>query len=381
MMMQEKPLTRRGVLSTVASIYDPLGLIAPFTLRGKQILQNMCQQNMTWDDPLDGDLLHKWNGWTTELQHLEDVSINRCYKPLGFGTVKKYELHHFSDASYSGYGQCTYVRLINTQDEIHCALVMAKARVTPKKVLTIPRLELMAAVTSVKVSNILREELCYTNCQEFYWTDSQIVLSYIQNDAKRFHVFVANRVQLILNHTSKEQWRHIKTDENPADHTSRGLAARNISTSNWLTGPRFLWRVLPDKESVSDVIAIDDPEVKKIIVHQVTRSNFSMLRRLEQFSDWNRAVSGINSIRRAIQHKHQVPLKSNVDQLKDTETFIIKKCQMEQYPEEISALNNKDTVANQMLLSLDPFIDEDMILRVGGRLKRSILCIIIRNIH
>ena len=74
--------------------------------------------------------------------------------------------------------------MINTEDKIHCALVMAKARETPKKVLTMPRLELMAAVTSVKISNLLREELQYDKCEEYYWTDSQIVLAYIQNNAK-----------------------------------------------------------------------------------------------------------------------------------------------------------------------------------------------------
>ena len=141
LILREKPLTRRGILSTVASIYDPLGLIAPYTLR----------EEMSWDDPLEGELYQSWTEWTSELEDLENVTIRRCYKPSNFGTVKNIELHYFSDASYSGYGQCTYVRMINTEYKKHCALVMAKARVTPKKVLTMPRLELMAAVTSVKI--------------------------------------------------------------------------------------------------------------------------------------------------------------------------------------------------------------------------------------
>ena len=158
--------------------------------------------------------------------------------------------------------------------------------------------------------------------------------------------------------------------KNPADHTSRGLTARSISNSNWLTGPQFLWRVLPDKETVPDVIAIDDPEVKKIIVHRVTRSNFSMLSRLEYFYDWTRALKDINALRRIILRKHPDTQNNDVEQLVDTEAFIIKTCQMEQFPEEISTLRNKDTAANKML-SLDPFLDEDMILRVVGHLKRS----------
>ena len=119
----------------------------------------MCHQNMNWDDPLENDLLQRWKKWSFDLSNLENVTVARCYKPSNFGKVKSYEFRHFSDASYAGYGQCNYIRMINERNEIHCALVMAKARVTPRKILTIPRLELVAAVTSVKIGNILRDEL------------------------------------------------------------------------------------------------------------------------------------------------------------------------------------------------------------------------------
>ncbi|KAK6178278.1 hypothetical protein SNE40_013082 [Patella caerulea] len=71
---------------------------------------------------------------------------------------------------------------------------MSKSRVTPLKPITIPRLELSAALVSVKVSNQLRAELDYENVIESYWTDSKVVLGYINNDARRFHTFVANRI-------------------------------------------------------------------------------------------------------------------------------------------------------------------------------------------
>ena len=89
--------------------------------------------------------------------------------------------------------------MINTEDKVHCTLVMGKARVTHKEVLTKPGLQLMAAVTSVKISNLLRKELQHDKCEEYYWTDSQIVLAYIQNNTTRFHIFIANRIQTILN--------------------------------------------------------------------------------------------------------------------------------------------------------------------------------------
>lgn len=195
--LQEQPATRRGILSTIASLYDPLGFLAPFILHGKKILQEVCRQGTGWDDSLSNELQPRWECWKRDLSDLKRVNIPRTYAPPGFGKVKEVELHHFSDASTSGYGQCSYLRLKNEREDVHVALAMGKSRVSPLKITTIPRLELTAAVVSVNVSKILREELRYTDITEFFWTDSNVVLGYINNEARRFHTFVANRVQRI----------------------------------------------------------------------------------------------------------------------------------------------------------------------------------------
>lgn len=146
MIVDERPLSRRGVLSTVASIYDPLGFVAPFILVGKQILQQMCQDKVGWDEPLSEELKPRWESWLLDLKNLADIKIQRCYLPEGFEKVERYELHHFSDASVKGYGECSYLRAISVSNQVHCSLVIGKARATPTKVTTVPRLELSAAV-------------------------------------------------------------------------------------------------------------------------------------------------------------------------------------------------------------------------------------------
>ena len=123
-----KPKTRRGILSTVASIYDPMGYIAPFTLVGKQILQEMCRENMAWDEPLSEHLGLRWDRWLLDLPKLADIKIQRHVEPKDFGTIVSRELHHFSDASFSGYGQCSYLRLVNDRNEVFCILMMGKSR-------------------------------------------------------------------------------------------------------------------------------------------------------------------------------------------------------------------------------------------------------------
>ena len=263
--LKDQPATQRGILSTVASLYDPLGFVAPFLLMGKRVLQEMCRHGTGWDDPLPSELQPVWERWKNDLANLEKITLPHCYVPPGFGQVVRKELHHFSDASTCGYGQCTYLRQVNENGNVHCALVMAKSRVAPIKVTTIPRLELAAAVVSVTVSNTLKEELCLSDAVEYFWTDSKVVLGYINNEARRFHTFVSNRIQKIHLNSSPQQWRYVATNDNPADIASRGSSAGELLTSSWFKGPQFLWeKEIPSASDISAEIQIGDPEVKRI---------------------------------------------------------------------------------------------------------------------
>ena len=158
------------------------------------------------------------------------------------------EVHHFSDVSVEGYGQCCYLRLINELDQAHCSFIVGKARVTALKHKTIPRLELAAVPTSARMSEFVRNELEYPEMKELFWTDSRVVLGYLTNEAKRFHVYVAKRLQQIRDLTDPNAWFYVDTNNNPADEASRGLTAKQlVEGSLWLTGPEFLWRSGPCK--------------------------------------------------------------------------------------------------------------------------------------
>ncbi|XP_051792767.1 uncharacterized protein LOC127530320 [Acanthochromis polyacanthus] len=373
--LKDQPATRRGVLSMVASIYDPLGFVAPFLLNGKRVLQEMCRHGTGWDDPLLGDLRSAWERWKSDLVNLEKIIIPRCYVPPDFGHIVKRELHHFSDASTYGYGQCSYFRNVNEDGMVHCALVMAKSRVAPIKVITVPRLELTAAVVSVMTSNILKEELGLIDADEYFWTDSKVVLGYLSNEARRFHTFVSNRVQKIHLSTNPQQWRYVPTDKNPADLASRGSSASELLTSTWFKGPQFLWeKDLPPAADVITEIPVGDPEVKKVqTLHVQTTEKVNLTDRLSKFSSWYKATQAVARLLRCVKRDKSTG-HSTVQEQEDAQRIIIKDLQRLVYADEIKLLSNGTQLPPQSKLHrLDVFLDQDRILKVGGRLKNASL--------
>ena len=375
--VKQNPLTRRGVLSTVASIFDPLGFVAPFILAGKGIVQQMCRDKLSWDDTLPDDLRPLWESWLLDLKTLAGVKIKRCYIPPNF-EVLHYELHHFSDASASGYGECSYLRVISTSGEVHCTLVMGRSRVAPTKVTTIPRLELSAAVVAIKVSDMLKGELEVDCVQEVFWTDSKIVLGYISNEARRFHVFVANRVERIKQSTESAQWRYVTSEENPADHASRGLSADQLLTSNWFTGPDLLWqKELPTGDVKVGEIPSSDPELRKAQVYDTQAKEVrSLLDRLHKFSDWSRLVKAIARLKRLAREVKGLKPRSceatSLEERRQAQLTIIKMVQESNLSQEIQYLqHHKETPPKSKLHRLNPFLDDQGIIRVGGRLTHA----------
>ena len=290
---------------------------------------------------------------------------------------------------------------------------MAKSRVTPLKPVTVPRLELTAAVVSTKISSLLQKELNYQDMQEFFWTDSRVVLGYISNEARRFHTFVANRVQAIRDHASPKQWRYVDTKDNPADDASRGLGANElIRSERWWNGPNFLWKPLPNETNFDPQVSPDDPEVRKVTVLASTSAEHSdLIDDIKHFSDWfhakrvialcvlfsqkmklslkkdstNSAKEEDDSLRPSKERKRQDgSLRSVTLRVKDLQTaelFLIKAAQSKAFPEETEALVTKSHQENGIvgksvkrtspIHRLKPIVDDDGVLRVGGRLHQT----------
>ena len=368
--LNDKPSTRRGILSTVSSIYDPLGLVSPFLLTGKRILQELCKETRGWDDPIPEDIEVRWHKWKHELLTLSDCRIPRCYKSDNT-EIRKVELHHFSDASSYGYGQCSYAKLIDVNNHVTVSLAMSKSRVAPVNTVTIPRMELAAAVVSVNVSQFLDKELKYSDITHVYSCDSNVVLGYIANESRRFHVYIANRVQQIHDYTTIDQWNYVNTSENPADIASRGISAKYLVNSDiWWRGPEFLSSSTLHLHGATDAfISNDDPEVKKIIVH-VTKTDiefsWDLLARLERFSSWfkvKRAVAVCLKFKNLLQAGKVKKPKSidkfiisenvkqnyvcvNVEDMINAEKVILREVQRSAFPRELVSLQKFTACSN-----------------------------------
>ena len=117
--LKDKSLTRHGILSTICSVYEPLGIAAPFLLNRKKILQDLCRMKIDWDEEIDLEFRTRWEKWKSQLSALEDFSMDRCVILDGNGSVVLRQIHHFSDASATGYGQVTYLRSVDDQGNIH----------------------------------------------------------------------------------------------------------------------------------------------------------------------------------------------------------------------------------------------------------------------
>ena len=238
-----KEFTRRGLLSIVSSVYDPLGLVCPFVVRAKVIFQDERKSGKVWDDPLSPENQLRWSKWLEELPLLKQFEVERCLMPAGFGKPVKCELHHFCDASMSAYGSVSYLRAVNAEGNVHCSLLLGKSRLAPIRQMTIPRLELSAAMIAVRMDRMLSREISLEIQDSVFWTDSMIVLQHIYSCSKRLQTFVANRLSAIHEGSKPRQWRKVGTKENPADDVSSGLKGFDmISSHRWKRGPEFFWQ-------------------------------------------------------------------------------------------------------------------------------------------
>lgn len=227
------------MLSIIMSIYDPLGILLPLTIRSKMLLQDVWRRKCTWDEKLTEEEFRRWQSWISELKNANDYQVSRAYfnrKDLPCNI----ELHIFSDASDKAYSAVAYLRGTFQDGSVKVSFVAGKARVAALKTLSIPRMELQGALIASRLGKTISTELEINITRRVFWTDSLTVLGWIQNDPRKYEVFVAHRLAEIDEITDLVEWKWTPTKQNPADCATKNTGNIHALMKRWLDGPTFL---------------------------------------------------------------------------------------------------------------------------------------------
>lgn len=312
---------------------------------------------------------------------LHNIKIPRW---VGRGTENlHYEIHGFSDASTSAYGAVVYLRVCNLDGTVHVSLLLDKSKVAPLKPMSIPRLELSAALLLVKCINVVRKSLSLTTTSCHCWTDSTVALTWIRNHPSRWKSFIANRVCEIQTRLSEAIWHHVPTAMNPADLASRGHSAAAFEhCSLWWNGPDWLllspnqWPTTPSKSGPEVV----DEERSLVSHHASPKPAWDLAQR---YSSWRRllritayVIKFCDLLKIARTHngpesRHRT-IELSADEISRAHSHWMRVIQLQLFPDDQFQLQHKLPISSRSQLSaLNPFIDQEGLIRVGGRLRHS----------
>ncbi|XP_052740238.1 uncharacterized protein LOC128198496 [Bicyclus anynana] len=232
-------MSKRQIVSNTCKIFDPLGLISPSIILAKILVQKIWTLKLDWDQPVPPNIIKEWDRVQANIDVLNTINIPR-YVLCDY--LVKVELHSFCDASMSAYGACIYLKSTDAHGRVSVNLLCSKSRVAPSgKPMTIPRLELSAALLAARLCVSCLDSLRTPIVSCVHWCDSSVVLGWINTSPSKLKMFVANRVAEICESTRSSSWRHVPTESNPADLISRGVDAIRLKNSNlWWNGPGFL---------------------------------------------------------------------------------------------------------------------------------------------
>ncbi|KAI5748201.1 hypothetical protein M8J77_022994 [Diaphorina citri] len=374
--VSERPCTKRNVLKLTASIFDVLGLVAPVTLYAKLFIKRLWVLKLDWDTSPPSELQELWNTFQSELPLLSGMSFPRH---IGVDLVSDVVLVGFGDASEKAYACAVYARVQSQQGDISVNLICAKSKVSPLKSLSIPRLELCAALLLSKVMRLCLDTYqSRVKIREYYClSDSKVTIDWVRSPACRWNTFVANRVAKIQENVGSECFHHVAGTENISDCASRGMTpSQFLEHPLWKTGPEWLtkpvnsWPLDQDTSSVSDEIDIE--EKKHLFVLVEPQESNVLLTLAQKLSSWSKLLHAVVYILRTLKI---LPRRDGLiilaSDLRAAEVRVLKAVQQECFAGEIENISH-GRLCSPQYQKLNPFIHNGLV-KVGGRLSHSSL--------
>ncbi|XP_063387436.1 uncharacterized protein LOC134673395 isoform X2 [Cydia fagiglandana] len=368
---------KRSILSDIARIFDPLGLLSPVVFFAKYLIQLLWVSGVDWDSEVPIAIAQEWRKFKSQLAEMSSLSIPRRMV-VSFVSL---QLHVYCDASEKGYCAVIYCRVVQNDGSVVVRLCCAKTKVAPLRKCSIPRCELLAAVLLSDLIVSFTEALkdFHTFDDIHAWSDSTVALTWIRSCPSKWKTFVANRVAHIQENVPPENWHHVSGSDNPADCGSRGLLPADLIQNTlwwagptWLSNPQESW---PQSEILSDQAASNEQKIYSLFTH----SNISLIDNiLSRFSSLQRILR-IFAYCFRFMHNLQKSLSKITDPNLSSEEitkvlhFLVKHVQERAFASELRCLltDKSPHSLSKPMRKLAPFVDERGMLRVGGRLSKG----------
>lgn len=377
--------TKRNVISDIAKLFDPNGLLGPIVMKAKCIMQILWKRHLSWDEKLPEDLDKMWEDFKGSMISLDYIRIDRgliCSRE----SVRIW-LIGFSDASEFGYGACLYIVSETPDGNLDSKLVCSKSRVAPIKTQSIPRLELCGAVILAELLNSVKHTLTSRIDNICCFTDSKIVLSWLAKEPATWNVFIANRISKIQQIIPSEAWFHVRSEDNPADVLSRGASPEDLPNSHmWWKGPLHFIKEHIHQQGESQSVIPDETELD-IIQQERKRLVYSVVERIPTFIDKLLTTkSKLSFIIRIVAYVkrfvHNLKSKESDNKLigpltyaeiVNAQTTLTRHSQCKYFSEEVHAMESGlPFPRHSKLLCLRPVWDkETKLIKVGGRVSKA----------
>ncbi|XP_059217544.1 uncharacterized protein LOC131994722 [Stomoxys calcitrans] len=369
--------TKREVLSHISRLFDPAGWLAPIVIVAKVIMQRIWMDRTEWDNEITPESRELWQSFQHHYPHINNIQIPRW---IHFTPDSEVQIHGFCDASQKAYAAAIYIRIVR-HGSIHSHLITSKTKVAPLKTLSIPRLELCGATLLSELIDTVLPNFDIADYSLFCWTDSTIVLSWLSKAPCYWNTFVANRVSKIIQVVDPTHWFHIDSEHNPADIASRGVHPQDLVDNHlWWNGPQWLTEPTSNwPKSKLDPVEKTTMEKKSLKVHFAYFTDFTDI--LDRFSSFSKALRVVAYIYRFFHRTHpkhrndytQDSINITTEEILFVRKQLISISQKAVYPNEYLALSAKKSISSSSpLLSLNPFIDHEGVMRICGRLESSL---------
>lgn len=365
------PITKQFILSQMSKLFDPVGFVAPIIVLFKVLMQKIWARKLEWTAPLPDDILSQWFHLRESLKDLNSIKIPRCVIP---GDVEWIELHGFADASGTAYGACLYIRAVRFDFHVDCQLLCSKSRIAPLCEMTIPRLELCAALLLARLTVKILPLLKITLRNVVLYSDSQIFLAWRNKSPGQLQTFVRNRIVEINQLTAEFTWHYIRSEDNPADIVSRGQLPLALSINQkWWKGYQVLLQCNPQLTTYDEIPDEELPELRaEVVVNLATIEFLPVFKAYSSFRKLQRIIAYVlrfiqnckikeNPKRQRLQHLTVLEMQASL------ETIVLVVQRVEFFDEIRTILANESP---KRFASLCPIV-ENGILRVGGRLQNS----------